>query len=286
MDSRSHTAISQRDSLSGWYDLRVPIVEVNGQRIHYTDQGSGPAVVLAHSMLLDLVTLKPLADGLVRDGYRVVSFDARGHGQTRYDGKPFQFTDHSLDVLALMDSLGIETAIVGGEEQGAGIALFTALAAPERVSGLLLINISGHKASAAEQMAVNSSMDIWTTQGPTEKTFGLVANAATSTPEQARALMERWRASRWFEMREPANALLSRPDIVDQLPGITCPAVVVHGSSEFFIPVDEGKELAESLGGPTAFALIDTAGQNLSIVSNPKVVDALREMAAAQFSRP
>ncbi|MGC7376637.1 alpha/beta hydrolase, partial [Mycobacteroides abscessus subsp. abscessus] len=81
----------------------MPFVDVNGQRIHYTDSGEGPVIVATHATLMDTVSLEPLTSRLPG---RVVSFDLRGHGKTVYDKQPYDYNDVAEDVLALVDHLG------------------------------------------------------------------------------------------------------------------------------------------------------------------------------------
>ena len=59
---------------------RMPDIEVNGVRLHYIEQGSGPEVVVfSHSYLVDWSHFKPQIDAL-SDRYRCIAFDHRGHG--------------------------------------------------------------------------------------------------------------------------------------------------------------------------------------------------------------
>ncbi|WP_207771115.1 hypothetical protein, partial [Mycobacteroides abscessus] len=60
--TRSPTAISQQGRKG--YEYRMPFVDVNGQRIHYTDSGEGPVIVATHATLMDTVSLEPLTSRL------------------------------------------------------------------------------------------------------------------------------------------------------------------------------------------------------------------------------
>lgn len=70
------------------------------------------------------------------DGYRSVVFDQRGYGQT--DWVPGSYIDWE-DAIAVLDHLEIDSAVVVGCSLGGGVAIHLALAAPERVSGLVLV---------------------------------------------------------------------------------------------------------------------------------------------------
>ena len=74
--------------------------------------------------------------GVVDDGWRLVRYDARGHGDSPGDNRPasYHWTDLSNDQLDLIDG----TAVIGGASMGAATALTTAADAPDRVRGLVL----------------------------------------------------------------------------------------------------------------------------------------------------
>ncbi|MBK9036529.1 MAG: alpha/beta hydrolase [Myxococcales bacterium] len=112
-----------------------------GRRIAYRTFGQGErAVVLTHGLLMDSRMYSALAPTLAARGYRVVTVDMLGHG----DSAPVtDMTAHSMpaygaDVIALLDHLGVAQAVIGGTSLGANVALEAAAAAPERVRALFL----------------------------------------------------------------------------------------------------------------------------------------------------
>ncbi|MFO0652893.1 MAG: alpha/beta hydrolase [Polyangiales bacterium] len=113
----------------------------NGRSIAWREYGSGPRpIVLTHGLLMDGRMFSKLAPALAERGYRVITVDMLGHG----DSAPVRdMTAHSMplygaDVIALLDHLGIEQAVVGGTSLGANVSLEVAVAAPRRVRALLV----------------------------------------------------------------------------------------------------------------------------------------------------
>ena len=112
-----------------------------GLRISYREYGSGPqVVVLIHGLLMDGSMFLKLAPALAERGQRVVTVDLPGHGAS---DQPADMSLYSIpafggDVVALLDHLGIPNAVVGGTSLGANVGLEVAVAAPERVRGLVL----------------------------------------------------------------------------------------------------------------------------------------------------
>jgi pimeloyl-ACP methyl ester carboxylesterase len=132
----------------------MPVFTSAGAQIHYTDQGEGPLVVLAHGIggnhaiwFRQIATLSQVC--------RVVAFDHRGFGlSTDPDGKGR--AAFAGDLLNLLDHLDAEKAVLVGQSMGGGTSIcFTGLH-PERVSGLV---ISASLHGLIESPAVKEIMD-------------------------------------------------------------------------------------------------------------------------------
>jgi pimeloyl-ACP methyl ester carboxylesterase len=131
-------------TITGLFD-RQPVTEgsfeVDGLHVHYEDYGTGSHVlVFMHGILLDSQMNRRLAFNLADTGNRVILLDLPGHGQS---DKPRHASAHRIDsyahyVVALLDHLGIEEAVIGGVSLGANVSLQVAAQAPERVRGLLV----------------------------------------------------------------------------------------------------------------------------------------------------
>jgi len=112
-----------------------------GRRIGYAEHGRGPhAIVLTHGLLMDSRMYTRLAPALAARGHRVITADMLGHGAS---AQPHEMTAYSMpqfgkDVIALLDHLGLDQAVVGGTSLGANVALEAAVAAPARVRALVL----------------------------------------------------------------------------------------------------------------------------------------------------
>jgi pimeloyl-ACP methyl ester carboxylesterase len=106
----------------------------DGVRLHYRDEGAGPALVLIHGWLMDLTAWDAEQPGWSRR-LRVLRMDRRGFGRSA--GLP-SFAADADDVLALLDERGVGSAAVLGMSQGARIALELAQRAPARVGALVL----------------------------------------------------------------------------------------------------------------------------------------------------
>jgi len=110
-------------------------------RLNYEVYGSGDRVLVwLHGILLDANLSRSLARRLAAKGNRVVLLDLPGHGRSE---KPRQPSAHRMDiyaehVLCLLDELGVGQVVLGGVSLGTNVSLLAAVAAPERVRGLVL----------------------------------------------------------------------------------------------------------------------------------------------------
>jgi pimeloyl-ACP methyl ester carboxylesterase len=112
-----------------------------GRRIAYTTFGAGPRViVLIHGLLMDSRMFTNLAPKLADAGYRVVLADMYGHGASDqpHDMTVYSMTQFGRDVIALIDHLGVESAVVGGTSLGANVTLEAAVAGPHRVRAMFI----------------------------------------------------------------------------------------------------------------------------------------------------
>ncbi len=117
----------------------------DGLQFHYLDVGSGVPFIFQHGLGGDCHQTEEVYDpSRELAGVRFISMDCRGHGETRPLGNvdKISFDTFADDVIALMDYLGLQNAIIGGISMGAGMSLNLALRYPERVKGLILSRIA------------------------------------------------------------------------------------------------------------------------------------------------
>lgn len=110
-------------------------------RLEYTEFGSGDRwVVLLHGQLMPRRMCQPLARVLAAEGMHVVTLDLLGHGRSDRPADPlvYSMTAFGEQVVALLDHLGADEAVIGGTSLGANVSLEVAAIAPERVRGLLV----------------------------------------------------------------------------------------------------------------------------------------------------
>ena len=241
----------------------MPVAAANGIEISYTDSGGeGPAVVFSHGFLMDHTMFDQQVTALA-PRYRVITWDQRGHGGTRAAG-PFTYWDSAADVLALLDHLGIERAVLAGMSQGGFLSLRAALSAPDRVRGLVLIDSQGGLEDPAVAPAYEQMHQVWLDNGPgpvQEVVASIILGPggwddwyATWTEQYAQ-----WAPDDLGQLNWPFRCLMDRDDITGQLAGITCPALIVHGTADAAIPMVRAEAVRDGLGGPVTLTAVEGA---------------------------
>ena len=102
------------------------------------DTGSGPPLVLLHGLT---ATRRYVLQGsrlLAREGFRLISYDARAHGESD-PGDGYEYSDLAADLVSVLESRGVSSAVLAGHSMGAATAVRVALERPELVRGLVQI---------------------------------------------------------------------------------------------------------------------------------------------------
>src|SRR5512135_2338854 len=94
-------------------------VEHDGARIWYAAYGSGAPVILLHGGLGNSGNWGYQVPALLKNGYRALVIDSRGHGRSTRDDQPYSYELMSTDVLAVMDTLDLDRAALVGWSDGA-----------------------------------------------------------------------------------------------------------------------------------------------------------------------
>ncbi len=248
----------------------MPTAAVNGIDLSYDDTGgAGPVVVLSHGYLMDHSMFGAQVAAL-SPRYRVITWDERGHGPTSSPG-PFTYWDSARDLLALLDHLGIDRAVLGGMSQGGFVSMRAAMEQPDRVRGLILIDTQAGTEDPAMAPSYEQMFQIWIAQGP-EPVQELVS-AMILGPGQWPDWYAKWAVLDDDQATYAFRCLMDRDDITDKIGEITAPALIIHGTEDASIPMSKAEELRDGLGGKTTLAVIE-GGTHASNISHPDEVNA------------
>lgn len=253
----------------------MPFAAINEQRIRFEDSGGeGPPVILSHGFLMDGDMFAPQVEAL-REGFRVITWDERGFGETQFDGRPFSYWDSARDCLGLLDHLGIGQAVLGGMSQGGFLSLRAALLAPDRVRALVLMDTQAGPEDPQMLPAFRQMQQTWLAAGPVPELTQAIAGLIIGDPVISEAWIGKWEKLPAASMEEPSNCLFEREDISDRLGEIRCPALVIHGTADQSIDVELGEALARGLGGSGDLVRVEGGSHAANLTHPDQVNEAL-----------
>ncbi len=232
-----------------------------GTIIHLRDEGprAGFPVVLLHGSNASLQTWEPWRARLVARGYRVISFDFPAHGLTGPAGDGQYTADaYVKDTAAVVAHLGLTRFVLGGNSMGGGVAWRYALAHPEQLAGLVLVDASGQPQPRGSKpplgfylARVPLARDILASVTPRwiidRSLRQSVSVESIVTPE----MVDRY----WELLLYPGNrdATLTRfsqysePADGDALRSLSVPTAIIWGREDRLIPVSVADWFAERL---------------------------------------
>ncbi len=248
--------------------------EINGITIRYEDSGGdGPAILFSHGFLMDHTMFDHQVDALSAD-YRCIRWDERGFGETPAPG-PFDYWDSANDAVGLLDHLGVDQAVFVGMSQGGYLSLRAALAHPDRVRALVMID-SMAGVDGPEVLEGYRGMMGALTSGDAEiidQVLTGVAALILGEPDLTTAWMPKWKALvANSDITIAGGALLDRDDVTDRLGEIVCPVLVVHGTDDQAITIDQARIVADGVQDCKGFVEVPGAAHAANL-SHPQVVN-------------
>jgi pimeloyl-ACP methyl ester carboxylesterase len=275
---------------------------------------SGPPAILLHGFPYDIHTYADVAAILAAKGCRVIVPYLRGYGETRFrDSATLRSGEQAAlgaDVIALIDALGVRSAVFAGHNWGGRAATVAAALWPDRCAGLVTVNsyLIQDLSRAMVPSAPESEEAMWY-----EYYFQLErgrAGLAANRRRIARMLWEEWSPD-WdfddavFDRSMPA---LDNPDFVDvaihsyrhrfgnadgdpryaelekrlaAMPPITVPAVTLDGDSDGVVAAGDGSAAAAKFTGSRVHRVVKGAGHNIPQEAPEAFAAAVMELAKA-----
>lgn len=213
---------------------------------------SKPVLALAHQLGGSLAVWEPLMPALL-EHFRVLRWDARGHGASVVGEGPYSIAQLARDAIAIFDSLGIEKAHWIGLSMGAIVGQAALIAAPERIGRAVLANTA----------AKLGTPDIWNARIRAARQEGMEAMAGAvaarwftpgfreAEPEVVEAIL--------FVLRETsaegyaaACAALRDMDQREAIASIRSEALVIVGRDDPSAPPEAGAFVAHAIGARLA----------------------------------
>jgi len=264
---------------------------IDGTRLRMIDSGNGTPVVFIHGIGASLYSWRHQLPPVLSAGYRVIAFDNRGFGFSEQPAHGYHNADYVRLVLALLDSLGIASAVLVGHSMGGEIAAEVALTHPDRVRGLVLLDAAGYgvRWPGVLKMArwpfigavVTTFRGRWFTKRILQSTFADPDNVTEGDVDQYYAPVPQRGFGRALRgvLRE-----FRFDSLGGQLGRVQTPTLILWGDADRWIPLRDGAQFARELPR-SEFVVIERSGHNVAEESPDRVNRLLLEFLKEGLSR-
>ena len=257
-------------------------IEVSGMKVHVRDEGpkDAPVIVLLHGSNSSLHTWDPWA-AILTKSYRVIRFDQAGHGLTGpHPRRDYSAAAFVAAVDGVIQKMGVKRFTLGGNSMGGGIAVAYAIAHPDKLSGLILVDASGAPDAKPKSIPIGFRI----AQTPGVRNIALYITPRSFLEKSLRqsisvqsiitpAMVDRY----WELLRYPGNrqATIDRfsakrvPTDPAAIRALTVPTLIIWGDEDKLIPLSAGQWFAANIKAS-------------KLISHPNVGHAPMEEIAAQ----
>ena len=245
--------------------------------LEYDDIGNGLPLLLLHAFPLDRTLWRSQIAGL-QQTYRVIAPDLRGFGKSsETDGEAISMDQYAADMKALLDSLNVPQAVIGGISMGGYIALAFYANYPDHVKGLILANTRAIPDSPeGKQTRLENALKVSET-GPGFLIESMAPKMLGTSPKiestiAVRSMMARQRAN---GIMSALRGMAARPDRTALLRFATVPMLIITGSADALIPPGDS-EAMHALIPNSVLVNIPEAGHLSNIDRSDAFNDAVR----------
>jgi pimeloyl-ACP methyl ester carboxylesterase/DNA-binding winged helix-turn-helix (wHTH) protein len=233
----------------------------DGVRLAYTIGGDGAPLVRAIDWInhLDFEWKNPFLRHWFSEIMRhntFMRYDQRGSGLSDWNVDDFSFERSVNDFEELIEETGFDKFSIMGSCQGGAIAISYAVRHPERVSKLILVGAFASGWPSQGSMAIeqfNAMLTLirlgWGRDNPAFRQLWTTLFRPDATPEEIEWMNELQRITASPENASRMLAEFPKVNVVDMLPKVSCPTLVIHSREDAVVPVSEGRLIASRIRG-------------------------------------
>jgi len=270
----------------------------------FGDPRSAPLLLIAGLGSQMLSWDEELCELLVSRGFYVIRFDNRDIGLSSHleelgpadivaaasgDPRPaYRLDDMAADAAGLLDALGIKAAHVVGVSMGGFVAQLVALTHPEHVLSLTSIMSGPNGSDQVPPTADGSAVLLVPAPATREERIALAVWVRKTLVGPADEFDPDYEAARAARIVDRAYyppgygrqlvAVLAAPSRLERLESLRVPALVIHGTEDILVPVENGRKVAAAIPGARLLE-IQGMGHDLPKRAWPEIADAIAELA-------
>jgi pimeloyl-ACP methyl ester carboxylesterase len=241
-------------------------------RLSYDEQGQGPAVLLIHGFPLCRRMWRPQIGPLVAAGYRVITPDLRGYGETSPERFPIRMEHYADDLIALLDELEIAQAVIGGFSMGGYVLMNLLERHPQRIRAALFLMTRAAADDAAgkqrRKLLADDALELGADR--VADAFASVLFAPGTGADSA--LVKEVRD--WMLATPPGSlaagllAMRERKDYIAHLQAFNLPALVVGAEQDLAVPL--GHSVVLDKGLPNSHLRVIPGAGHLANLEQPE----------------
>jgi 3-oxoadipate enol-lactonase len=245
---------------------------INNIQLAYDDEGAGPAIVLVHGYPFNRTMWDEQAAEL-RNNYRVIRPDLRGHGETESSEGPATMNLMAHDIASLLDHLRVSRAVIGGLSMGGYVTLAFHQLFPSRVEKLLLADTRA-QADTEEQKKVREEQ---AQKIPAEGMAGIVdamlpkllaPDTVSKRPEVVKRVRDMMLQTKPEGAAAALRGMAQREDQTERLSQIDVPTLIVVGREDAITPVADSEKMHQAIAN-SKLIVIENAG-HVSNIEQPE----------------
>jgi 3-oxoadipate enol-lactonase len=230
----------------------MTITNVNGHDIAYDDTGTGTPVILLHGYPFNRSLWRKQAAAF-SDTYRLITPDLRGHGESEATDS-VTLNEMAVDVAGLLDTLGIERAVVGGLSMGGYVALAFQKQFPDRVRALVLADTRAQSDNSEARAGREQQAQTAIREGMAPIAEGMLSKLfAPETPATNSSVVSFVREMMLKTNPKGAAAALRamavREDHTEHLGEIRIPTLILVGAHDVITPSALSEEMHRRIAG-------------------------------------
>lgn len=226
--------------------------DINGITLAYGDRGNGLPLVLIHGFPLCRKMWRPQAEALSKAGCRVITPDLRGFGESVLTSGMVSMDIYANDIVALLDHLGIDKAVVGGMSMGGYVLLNLLERYPDRIAAPIFIATKAGGDDDAGKARRTALAEACRIQGslPVAAAFRNLLFAPATLTDNPELVDE---VFGWMNATDPQGAaagliaMRDRKDCIALLGSISQPALVIGADQDQAAPVENSRIIVEGL---------------------------------------
>ena len=264
--------------------MAITMIDVpSGAKMAVEDNGgAGVPLVFSHGYMMNHTMFDRQVEHF-RSRCRCITWDARGHGQTQWEGD-FNYWDSARDLIGILDALGIDKCVHVGMSQGGIVGMRAAMLAPERFHGIVQLATQAGPLPKGDDDTFERTMYGWVDNGPDDEKIDFLTMLILGPGADHEHWRKAWTGMTSAQVRDATNCLMSIDGLFDRLGEVKVPVATIHGLADVGSAFELGLLTPMGVPDPRGVTMIPGGPHGVNITHpervNKAIADFIDELAA------